>query len=92
MLGSLYIAKGVTESIWSAGAWAAWVWYWGILFLPLSWTPSSLALISEVRAIFKILDKPAGVVHGKGTIDGAGGIEVKFGTCLGFLGWTRANL
>ncbi|KAF8441427.1 hypothetical protein L210DRAFT_3630098 [Boletus edulis BED1] len=78
LLGSLYIAKGVTEGIWSAGAWVTWVWYWGIIFLPLTWTPSLSAATSDVRSIFKILDKPAGVVHGKGTIDGTGGIEVKF--------------
>lgn len=79
LLGSLYIAKGVTEGIWSAGAWVAWVWYWGILFLPLTWTPSLRVATRDVRSIFKVLDKPAGVVYGQATIDGAGGIEVKFG-------------
>lgn len=82
LLGSLYIAKGVTEGIWSAGAWVAWVWYWGVLFLPLTWTPSLRAATSDVRSIFKVLDKPVGIVHGKGTIDGTGGIEVKFGMYL----------
>ena len=79
LLGSLYIAKGVTEGIWSAGAWVAWVWYWGVLFLPLTWTPSLRAATSDVRSIFKVFDKPAGTIYGKGTIDGTGGIEVKFG-------------
>lgn len=91
LLGSLYIAKGVTEGIWSAGAWVAWVWYWGVLFLPLTWTPSLRAATSDVRSIFKVLDKPVGVVHGKGTIDGTGGIEVKFGTFSGFLQSTCAE-
>ncbi|KAG8213755.1 hypothetical protein J3R82DRAFT_10464 [Butyriboletus roseoflavus] len=78
LLGSLYIAKGVTEDIWSAGAWVAWMWYWAVLFLPLTWTPSLRVATSDVRSIFKVLNKPVGVVHGKGTIDGTGGIEVKF--------------
>lgn len=82
LLGSLYIARGVTEGIWSAGAWVAWVWYWGVLFLPLAWAPSLRVATSDVRFIFKVLDKPAGVVHGKGIIDGTGGIEVKFGMHL----------
>lgn len=82
LLGSLYIARGVTEGIWSAGAWAAWVWYWGILFLPLTWVPSLRAATSDVRSIFKALDKPVGVIHGKSSIDGTGGIEVKFGMFL----------
>ena len=79
LLGSLYIAKGVTEGIWSVGAWVAWVWYWGVLFLPLIWTPSLRAATSDARSIFKVFDKPAGTLYGKGTIDGTGGIEVKFG-------------
>jgi len=28
LLGSLYIARGVVDSVWSVGAWVAWVWYW----------------------------------------------------------------
>jgi len=79
LLGSLYIAKGVTEGIWSAGAWVAWVWYWGVLFLPLTWPPSLRAATGDVRSIFKVFDQPAGTVYGKSTIDGTGGIEVKFG-------------
>lgn len=82
LLGSLYIAKGVTEGVWSAGAWATWVWYWGILFLPLTWTPSLRVATSDVRSIFRVLDKPAGVVDGKGTIDGNDAVEIKFGMYL----------
>ncbi|KAI9572108.1 hypothetical protein HD554DRAFT_2066976 [Boletus coccyginus] len=78
LLGSLYIAKGVTEGIWSAGAWVAWVWYWGVLFLPLTWPPSLRAATSDVRCIFKVFDQPAGTVYGKCTMDGTSGIEVKF--------------
>ncbi|KAF9244997.1 hypothetical protein BU15DRAFT_71347 [Melanogaster broomeanus] len=78
LLGSLYVAKGVTEGAWSAGAWATWVWYWGILVLPLTWTPSLRVSMGDVRAVFKVLDEPQGVVDGKGSVDIAQGIEVKF--------------
>ncbi|KAG9316420.1 hypothetical protein JVU11DRAFT_2454 [Chiua virens] len=78
LLGSLYIGKGVTEGLWSAGSWVAWVWYWSVLFLPLPSTPSLRAATNDARSIFKVLDKPAGVVHGKEAIDGIGGAEVKF--------------
>lgn len=92
LLGSLYIAKGVTEGVWSAGAWIAWVWYWSILFLPLTQTPSFRVATSDVKSIFKVLDKPVGVVGGKGSIDGTAGLEVKFGMHDWFVGFTRTDL
>ncbi|KAH7888329.1 hypothetical protein F5I97DRAFT_1965293 [Phlebopus sp. FC_14] len=79
LLGSLYIAKGVTEGVWSAGAWAAWVWYWCLLLLPLTWTPSLYVATADARSIFDVLDGPAVVVDsGKATLASADGIEVKF--------------
>ncbi|KIK91374.1 hypothetical protein PAXRUDRAFT_41102, partial [Paxillus rubicundulus Ve08.2h10] len=78
LLGSLYVAKGVTEGAWSAGAWAAWVWYWGLLVLPLTWTPSLRGAMGDVRTVFKVLDEPLGVIDGEGSVDGTEGVEVKF--------------
>ncbi|KAF9222607.1 hypothetical protein BS17DRAFT_783120 [Gyrodon lividus] len=78
LLGSLYVAKGVTEGVWSAGAWAAWVWYWGVLILPLTWTPSLRVSMGGVRAVFRVLDEPFEVVDGQGKVDGTQGVEVKF--------------
>lgn len=79
LLGSLYVAQGVVDGIWSVGAWVAWVWYWVALVLPLSSIPCPHGTLLDVRFVLDALNQPAEVIdRGKVSLDGEGGAEVRF--------------
>ncbi|KAL4080195.1 hypothetical protein V8B97DRAFT_1930805 [Scleroderma yunnanense] len=78
LLGSLYIAQGVVDGIWSVGAWVFWVWYWGALVLPFSSAPCLSRTLEDVRAALDVLAQPAGIPHsGNGSLDGDG-VDIRF--------------
>lgn len=79
LLGSLYIAEGVVDGIWTVGAWVAWVWYWLALVLPLSSIPCPQGTLLDVRSVLDTLNQPAEVKDcGNMSLDGEGGVEVRF--------------
>lgn len=79
LLGSLYVAQGVVDGIWSVGGWVAWVWYWVALVLPLSSIPCPHGTLLDVRLVLDVLNQPAEVADcGKLSLEGEGGAEVRF--------------
>ncbi|KAI6000744.1 hypothetical protein EDD15DRAFT_1791311 [Pisolithus albus] len=79
LLGSLYVAQGVVDGIWSVGGWVAWVWYWVAIVLPLSSIPCPHGTLLDVRFVLDALNQPTEVADcGKLSLEGEGGAEVRF--------------